>query len=130
MKIHRLTPALFPFALAACMTPASETPSLAGTNWRFSAIDGASPVAPETKLEFAERLNANAGCNGMSGHWHVDGQRLVLEGPLVSTRMFCEGKMEQEATVNALLSGSPTVELSGNTLTLKSADHSATLTRN
>jgi len=130
MAIKFLAPALLPLAVAACMTPAADAPSLTGTNWRFTTIDGAAPVAPETKLEFAERLSANAGCNGMNGHWHLDGNRLVLEGPMISTRMFCEGKMEQEAAVNALLSANPTVELSGNVLTLKSAEHSAVLARN
>lgn len=123
-------PVLLSLALAACMTPAPDTPSLAGTNWRFTAIDGSPPAATETTLQFAERLNANAGCNGMSAHWHLDGARLVLEGPLVATRMFCEGKMAQEGAVGALLSGNPSVSLTGDTLTLTSAGHSAVLARN
>lgn len=130
MNAKAAVPALFALTLAACMTPAADTPSLAGTSWRFTTIDGAPPAAAETRLEFAERLNANAGCNGMSAHWHLDGERLVLEGPLVATRMFCEGKMAQEGAVGALLSGSPSISLSGNTLTLTSAEHSAVLARN
>jgi len=120
---------LLPLALTACMTPAAGTPSLAGTNWRFVSIDGAAPVAPETSLRFEERLSANAGCNAMTGHWHLDGEQLVLEGPLVATRMFCDGKMQQEAAVGALLAANPTVSLTGDRLTLTASGHSADLVR-
>jgi heat shock protein HslJ len=121
-------PVFLPLALAACMTPATDAPSLDGTHWRFTSIDGAEPAAFTTSLQFADRLNANAGCNGMSGPWRMEAGRLVV-GPLISTRKFCEGLMQQEAAVSALLSGSPAVNLSGDTLTLTSSGHSAELAR-
>ena len=69
MSLKLAVSVLLPVALAACVTPSGEAPSLDGTNWRFTSIDGAAPVAPETALQFGARLNANAGCNGMSGTW-------------------------------------------------------------
>jgi heat shock protein HslJ len=128
MSLRLVAPAVLSFALAACMTPATETPSLDGTHWRFTSIDGAAPAASTTSLQFADRLNANTGCNGMSGPWRMEAGRLVA-GPLISTRKFCEGLMEQEDAVSALLTGSPTVTLSGDTLTLTSSGHSAELAR-
>jgi heat shock protein HslJ len=94
----------------------------------FTSIDGAAPVAPETSLAFGERLTANVGCNGLSGAWQLQDGRLVA-GPLMATRMFCAGRMEQEQAVSALLSGNPAVRLEGDSLTLTSTDRSAVLTR-
>ena len=128
MAIKRLAALGLLAALGACMTPAADAPTLAGTSWRFTAIDGAPPVAEQASLEFGDRLTANAGCNGLSGTWRLEGAKLVA-GPLMATRMFCEGKMDQEAAVSALLSGSPTVALEGDRLTLTAGDHSAVLTR-
>lgn len=128
MSLKLAVSVLLPVALAACVTPGGEAPSLDGTNWRFTSIDGAAPVAPETALQFGARLNANAGCNGMSGTWSEAAGHLRA-GPLIATRKFCEGRMEQEAAVSALLSGNPVVKLSGDTLTLTSADHTAVLAR-
>jgi heat shock protein HslJ len=128
MNLKLAAPMLLPLALAACVTPGGDPPSLDGTSWRFTSIDGAAPVAPATSLQFGARLNANAGCNGMSGPWSEEAGRLRA-GPLIATRKFCEGRMEQEAAVSSLLSGNPIVKLSGNTLTLTSSDHSAVLAR-
>lgn len=129
MKLKHAAAGLLPLAIAACMTPIATPLALAGSTWRFTSINGLAPVATDTSLQFAERLNANVGCNGLSGPWRLEGGRLVLRGPLVSTRMFCEGRMEQEAAVGELLSGNPTLTLEGNTLTLTSGDHVAVLTR-
>ena len=128
MVMKRMAAAGLLLALGACMTPAADAPSLAGTSWRFTSIDGAAPVGERATLEFGDRLTANAGCNGLSGTWKLEGAKLVA-GPLMATRMFCEGKMDQEAAVSPVLSGNPTVALEGNRLTLTGGDHSAVLTR-
>jgi len=128
MIVKLAAPVALSLALAACMTPATDVPSLEGTSWRFTSIDGAAPVSPTTSLQFGERLNANVGCNGMSGPWSMDEGHLTA-GPLISTRKFCEGRMEQEAAVSALLSANPVVDLSGDTLTLTASGHSAKLAR-
>ena len=128
MTIKHLAPALLLIAVAGCTTPQASSPSLNGTTWRFTSIDGESPVAADASLQFGERLSAKAGCNGMSGAWRLEGDRLVA-GPLASTRMFCEGKMEQENAIGALLSERPVVMLEGDQLTLSSSAHTAVLAR-
>jgi heat shock protein HslJ len=128
MTMKHLAAAGLLFALGACMTPAGDATPLAGTSWRFTSIDGAPPVAERTSLAFGDRLTVNAGCNGMSGPWRIEDGRLVA-GPLIATRMFCEGKMGQESAVSALLSGNPTVAVEGDRLTLTASGHSAVLAR-
>ena len=122
-----LAPALCAL-LAGCMTPAPNASPLAGSEWRFTAIDGVPPVAEATLSFGDDRLAANAGCNQMGGAWRSEGGKLVA-GPLALTRMFCEGRMDQERAVSTLLSGSPEFVLNGDRLTLKGGAHSAELAR-
>lgn len=115
--------------LAACAAPAAGGYSLADSHWRFTAIDGAPPVAGDAAIDFhRDRLGAKVGCNGMGGPWRIEGERLIA-GPLISTQMYCEGRMEQERAVSALLSGGPILTVKGDRMTLKSAAHSADLVR-
>ncbi|RZK00625.1 MAG: META domain-containing protein [Novosphingobium sp.] len=118
-----------PALLAGCVTaPTGTAPSLADTDWRVTAIDGAPPVGEATLTFRADRLVASAGCNRLGGTWREEAGKLVV-GPLMSTRMFCEGKMDQERALNDLLGGIPAATLSGDRLTLKSDKHSAELAR-
>ena len=115
--------------LSACAATNAGSSSLTESQWRFVAIDGAPPVSETASLSFqSQRLNANVGCNGMGGPWRVEGGRLIA-GPLISTKMFCEGRMEQENAVSAMLSGGPRLALAGDRMTLTSAGHSAELVR-
>lgn len=123
---HIAAPRLL-FALGACMTPVGDT-ALSGSTWRFASIDGAAPVSAQTSLAFGDRLSASAGCNSLSGPWRLEAGRVVA-GPLVATRKFCAGLMDQESAVSALLSGNPTAVVAGNQLTLSGGGHSAVLTR-
>lgn len=117
--------------LAACTTTGSGTPSLSGTEWRFIAIDGAGPMGGEhAMLSFqSDRLYASAGCNRMNSGWHSEGARIVLSGPMMATRMFCDGLMDQERAIDALLSDKPVVTVTKDAMALKSAQHSAELRR-
>lgn len=112
------------------MTDSGSAPQLAGTEWRFTAIDGAAPVRPDraTMSFTAERISANVGCNGMGGTWRLDGNRL-MGGPYMSTKMFCDGVMEQERAVGDLLAANPNVAISGDRMTLTAPGHSAELAR-
>lgn len=115
--------------LGACATAASSPPNLNGTDWRFTAIDGATPVGKRATLTFeTDRLGANVGCNGLGGGWRLEGERLITDG-IIGTMMFCEGVMAQERAVSELLGGRPTVTISGNRLTLRSDRHTAVLVR-
>ncbi|KHS48661.1 META domain-containing protein [Novosphingobium subterraneum] len=115
--------------LAGCATAPSGSAGLAGTAWTILSVDGAAPVAPEkATLKFEDgRLSASVGCNGIGGDYRVDGQRLVA-GPLMATRMFCEGPVwQQEEAVNALLSAAPEIERRGRTMRLVSGGHALDL---
>ncbi|MBV1688068.1 META domain-containing protein [Novosphingobium sp. G106] len=116
--------------LAGCTTTeaGTSTPSLGDSEWKFTAIDGAPPVGEATLSFQGERLSANAGCNRMGGTWRSEGGKLVA-GPLMATKMFCEGKMDQERAVSELLGNSPDLELSADRMTLKNTAHSAELVR-
>lgn len=121
---------LIALLLGACAAPgAGGSTSLSETRWRFITIDGAAPVAPAASLEFhRDRLGANVGCNGMGGPWRIETGRLIA-GPLISTQMWCDGKMEQERAVSALLSAAPEITFNAKRLTLSAGGHSAELVR-
>ena len=115
--------------LAACTALAGASPDLSGSRWAFTAIDGARPVSAKARLSFeADRLGANVGCNGMGGEWKLAGDKLIA-GPIISTQMYCDGLMEQESAVAALLGGKPGVAMTDDRLALRSAKHSAELQR-
>lgn len=132
--------ALLPGALlllASCTTPGDtkapanvSAASLLGTSWMITAIDGVAPSSPKASLRFdADRIGMTAGCNGIGGHWKLEQGRIV-GGPYASTMMYCEGLMEQERALAKLLEEKPVPQLSGETLTLRSASHLLTATRN
>ena len=129
--MRKLAIAVTPLALlAGCMTTTSAAPAppLAGTEWRFTAIDGAPPTSEATLAFQAERLSAYAGCNRMAGSWRSEGGRLIA-GPLMATKMFCDGRMDQERAVGELLDAGPELTASGERMTLRSAAHTAELER-
>lgn len=118
-----------PILLSACATTtyASIPPQLAGTAWTFITIDGARPASSRASLRFeGNRVSAPAGCNGLGGTWRIDKGQLI-GGPYVSTMMFCDGLMEQERALAALLEGKPAIHRDGSRLTLTSASHKAEL---
>ena len=109
----------------SCATAPATGSALTDTRWMIMRIDGAAPVMPEKAImRFDQgRLNANVGCNGIGGEYHIEGSRLIA-GPLMATRMFCEGPVwQQEEAVNALLSAAPELLRSGKTLRLTSGGH-------
>ena len=115
--------------LAACTTAGAAPFPLAGSTWSLVLIDGQKPVSSRAALTInAKSLSANAGCNGMSGDLVITPNRLktVL---IPSTLLFCDGVMEQEKALNALLHASPHYKVEGDTLTLTAPGHSARLAR-
>ena len=115
--------------LAACTTAGAAPTPIAGTTWSFVLIDGQKPVSSRAALTLnAKSLSADAGCNGMGGDLTIEPGRLVT-GPIISTMMFCDGVMEQEKAVSALLGASPQYKVEGDTLTLTAPGHSAKLAR-
>ncbi|HQS70240.1 MAG: hypothetical protein B7Y36_10585 [Novosphingobium sp. 28-62-57] len=115
--------------LGGCATAPTSSAGLAETRWKIVRIDGAPPVSlDKATMQFDElRLGANVGCNGIGGEYRVDGGRLVA-GPLMATRMFCEGPVwQQEEAVNALLSAAPEIQRSGSAMRLVSGGHALDL---
>lgn len=115
--------------LSACATPAQPEPDLIGTKWTFVSIDGKVPVSGRTSLTIEQgRIGANLGCNGMGSDLTIAAGRLMTNG-VISTKMYCDGIMEQETAVGALLQASPNFSIDGNRLVLTSPGHRAELTR-
>jgi heat shock protein HslJ len=52
-----------------------------------------------------DRISASVGCNTLGGGVLVDGDTLTLDGPLISTMMYCEGLMDAEAALATILQG-------------------------
>lgn len=125
MKRFLLLSVVASVVVGGCTTPGTAGTQLAGTQWAIVRIDGQLLASPDrARLSFDDkRLSANVGCNGMGGDYRVEGGRIIA-GPMMATRMFCEGPVwQQEQAVNALLSGAPEMEREGGTLRLKSGGH-------
>jgi heat shock protein HslJ len=114
--------------LAGCTSVPGVGPTrLEGTSWRFDRIDGRGAAGSATLSFDAERLSASAGCNRMSAPWRHDGPFIVLTGPLISTRMACEGRMEDENAVSEMLQRRPEVVVAGERMRITSHGHRAEL---
>lgn len=82
--------------------------------------------SPVGTIDFTEgRYIANAGCNNISGTYIVDGA-VIDFGDAVSTLMYCEGKMDNEAALNNTLAKSATFAFIDGALVLS---HSTSSTR-
>lgn len=115
--------------LAACASVPASGGSLAGSTWRFTAIDGAAPVSDKAELEFrVGRISASAGCNGMGGTWRAKDGKLIT-GPFMSTQMYCDGLMEQERAIARTIEAQPSYTLDGNGLVLTGGGHRLELKR-
>ena len=67
-------------------------PDLVGTEWILGDLPGQllADVRPTVSFSGDGTVSGNAGCNTFSGNYTVDGANLTF-GPLISTRMACEG---------------------------------------
>jgi heat shock protein HslJ len=85
--------------------------------WTLTAIDGAE-VAFATTLDLTEpgKLTGKAPCNNYSGKLSVAADSF-LPGPILSTKMACDGMAEEAAYLQALQMVD-TVALDGDRLTL------------
>lgn len=52
-----------------------------------------------------DQLSASVGCNTLGAGVTVDGDTLRLDGPLISTMMYCEGLMDPETALTTVLQG-------------------------
>jgi len=105
----------------------STTPiaSLENTYWKLSEINGMPVVTPTdsrevhfilTKTDNQNQIKGFAGCNTLAGSYKTDGQSITFS--TITTRMFCEGKMEVENYLTKTLSEATSYKLNGNVLEL------------
>lgn len=113
-------------AVVGCAAPAAGPPGLTPTQlarlqhgeWRVTTVDGQPPAAEITlRLGADGRLSGQAGCNGYTGSYTIDGDRFqpvavastaagstLAVGPLASTRKACApAVMAEEQRFLALL---------------------------
>jgi len=112
--------------LSACAGGASA--DIVG-EWRLVSFGPASsprPAAGETSITFGAdgQLAGNVGCNSFGGEYTVSGTNIKF-GPLMSTMMACMDTIgDQESAVFAAFTNTAAFALSGDTLTITSADGS------
>lgn len=116
-------------AVSACSVKPDASHELAGSQWRFVAIDDRAPVSDSGVLNFdGNELSATIGCNHMGGNWRIEGGRLIA-GPLATTEMGCidAETFDQERALASLLVAAPLMDLGDDRLVLRSSGHSAEL---
>ncbi len=118
-------------ASGAAATPTSTASTLAGTHWKLASI-GATPAVPgaSVTLELGtdERASGRAGCNSYGGAYSQNGNLLAFK-QLVSTMMACadDNLMQQEQHYLQALNAANRFTLTGDRLTISSADSAGTL---
>ena len=77
-------------------------------DWQISRRDKEVTVgAPNVRFDVGGTFSASTGCNSILGKAQYDGQDLVIDGPVATTRMACAGDTltEQDSAVIALFAG-------------------------
>jgi heat shock protein HslJ len=115
-------------ALLACCKPTEKTTSVArleNTYWKLSEMNGMPVITPADAKEVhmvlssadgEKQLRGFGGCNGLGGSYTVDGNKIKFT--TISTRMFCEGRMEVENFLTTVLREADTYKITGETLEL------------
>ncbi|NBE53925.1 META domain-containing protein [Streptomyces boluensis] len=108
--------------------PAEPRVPVTGTHWTVDSVtaDGKKSDAPGTKayVSFDEkgRASGNFGCNGFGGVASVKGDTITVD-KIAKTEMSCGDKIDQlETTLTKALKGKLKAKVSGDKLTLTTAD--------
>ncbi|RCV65760.1 Heat shock protein HslJ, partial [Methanophagales archaeon] len=127
--------ASFLMAMVMSVGSATELPasnfSLEGNTWTLTSFiegeDVQSPHVNTTITAYFEEgiIKGNAGCNGYSGGYTVDGSEINISKALVTTSMYCgpEEVMQQEYQYHEMLGNVTTCTIEGNQLTLSTDDN-------
>ena len=98
MKVYSM---LCLLVLAGChvVQPTADLPKLGESNWKLVSIEQR-PVdfGDRAFLKFDEKENKISGkavCNSFSSEYEMAGQKISFSG-LTSTKMYCEGIMDDE----------------------------------
>ena len=94
-----------PIAMAAVIEPEYPqyppfTVQVDGTNYSVEGGQDGGYVVID-----GDQLSASVGCNTLFAGVTVEGDTLLLDGPLISTMMYCEGLMDAEAALATVLQG-------------------------
>ncbi|MGQ0455582.1 MAG: META domain-containing protein [Hyphomicrobium sp.] len=111
--------ALAGITMSACSSQAQD---ISGA-WSATDVGGKPVRGVSISIEDA-RLSGTGGCNRIAGPAVISGGDVKF-GPLIATRMFCDGKMETEEAFIAPLEAAKSFDLSEGTLTLKDASGAA-----
>ncbi len=114
-------------SLTACnaMKPTSDIPKLGESNWRLIAIEQ-KPVnfGDRAFLKFDEKENKISGkavCNSFFAEYEMIGQKITFSG-LGSTKMYCEGIMDDENQIITHLQKTSKYEVKADMLYLYAGD--------
>ena len=88
------------FAMADGVAPGGSNPPL-WIDYNGTTYD----VAGGYVVIDGDQLSASVGCNTIVGGVSVDGDQVMLDGELISTMMYCEGLMDAEGAMAAVLNG-------------------------
>ena len=88
------------FAMADGVAPGGSNPPL-WIDYNGTTYD----VAGGYVVIDGDQLSASAGCNTIVGGVSTDGDQVIFDGELISTMMFCEGLMDAEGALTAVLNG-------------------------
>lgn len=123
---------LGPFVAYAA--PSLQPTPLSNTSWKLISLSTGETPSPPVRgtmitLDFTDSgVSGSVGCNTYRGSYSILENRLNI-GQVVSTRRGCaEAIMQQETTYLDTLQGDTTIDLSGNTLIITTADASFKLT--
>jgi copper homeostasis protein (lipoprotein) len=108
-------------------TGAAAAAPLEGTTWKLVALAGRSissqdeERAPTLTLDSKDhRANGSGGCNRFGGGYALKGDELSFD-PLISTKMYCEGVMDQEQAYFTALEATRGWRVNGRELELTGA---------
>ncbi len=107
------------------MASAREHIDLDHTKWKLISVGGKTLNADRSfTLSFEKDLLVVNGCNVLSGRFQLDGQSLVLAGPLRSTLRACTGDTEDlDQSFEHLLRGRPALQTERDQITLAHAGY-------
>ncbi|HZH68933.1 MAG TPA: META domain-containing protein [Flavobacteriaceae bacterium] len=114
--------------LAVFVTFAScNTSKKAVKNAENNSLDGAYVIANVNGITMGEKglvltfdaennsFSGTTECNGISGSYTIDNKNISF-GPIIATRMYCEGKMDAEKNISDALSNATSYGIENNLL--------------
>ncbi len=123
---------MFPLVLISCSSSENQNTkpnaSLTNTRWVLRVLNDKRVFTPEGGKEVfilfgkdTARVNGSGGCNNFFGKYVKDGSSLKI-GPVASTEMYCEGRMETESAFFKGLETTVRYKINGDVLSLFNSD--------